>query len=407
MQFTPQQLVGAGRYAPCTRIGNWNEDLMLEEARMQDFQLRKKQGSLLASHKMKHDFLHQPAPRSFDAQRVVHLNDAVSMQHFESDGLLACNVFEETPTIGSGEFLVTVSTALKASAPVARTTFRLVSPTGYKDALAGGQALDLSCKGAPLRYGDPFFIACNEALLVDDKSVLLKPSLLLKSGLKTETSMSPITYNPRVWLSPEPESAALWICVRADLAKTEKLLSEGEPVRAGDPIAIVHKMTGQPLYTEYKNRQPTDYGLELELCAYGLKNAGKYHNIGAEVIGARTADTEGRANLPPNVWQFLLAGSPQEAVDNRGLPEPASTGAVVNVIQRCFMAPSLYSFRLLLVNLMRSDTRGTNHLSREEVKWLLLKQEHQLPLREEHLDLAFNSFDKVRVVLLLWLHVSL
>ena len=31
MQFTPQQLAGAGRYSHKTRIGNWNEDQALEE----------------------------------------------------------------------------------------------------------------------------------------------------------------------------------------------------------------------------------------------------------------------------------------------------------------------------------------------------------------------------------------
>ena len=33
MQFTPQQLAGAGRYQHKTRIGNWNEDAALEEVR--------------------------------------------------------------------------------------------------------------------------------------------------------------------------------------------------------------------------------------------------------------------------------------------------------------------------------------------------------------------------------------
>jgi hypothetical protein len=33
MQFTPQQLSGAGKYAHSVRIGNWNEDIVLEEVR--------------------------------------------------------------------------------------------------------------------------------------------------------------------------------------------------------------------------------------------------------------------------------------------------------------------------------------------------------------------------------------
>lgn len=195
MQFTPQQLVGAGRYAPCTRIGNWNEDLMLEEARMREFQLRKKQGSLLATHKLKRDFLHQRAPRSFDAQRRVRFQQAIGVRHLASSSELACNVFEETPAIGSGEFLVTGLPL--SSGSLARTTFRIVHPSDYKQQLDKGfelQCADTS-SAKPLTYGEQFFLVCNEALLVDNRSVLLQPPLFLKSGLKTDRSMSPITYS--------------------------------------------------------------------------------------------------------------------------------------------------------------------------------------------------------------------
>ena len=37
MQFTPQQLAGAGRYSHKTRIGNWCEDLAIEEVKLNDF----------------------------------------------------------------------------------------------------------------------------------------------------------------------------------------------------------------------------------------------------------------------------------------------------------------------------------------------------------------------------------
>lgn len=395
MQFTPQQLVGAGRYAPVTRIGNWNEDLMLEEARMKEFQLRKKQGSLLATHKLKSDFLHQRAPRSFDVQQGVHWNDAVGIAHLDADALLCCNVFEETPSIGSDEYVVTVSSA-GGNAALARNTFRVVSPQSWKASQASAAPFAYATRGGPLCYGEPFFLMCNEALLVDDKSVLMKPPLFLKSGLKTECSMSPITYNQRVWMSAEPDSSALWVCERADLAKTEKLLAAGSPVRAGDPVAIMHKMTGHPLYCDPKNKQPTDFGVELELCTFGAKTAGKYHNIGAEAVGTRTADTEARAQLPPNTWSFVLAASAREAVDERQLPDFASPAAVRYVLERCLLSASLYAFRAFAVELERIDAKQgkSGYVSFEDAKWQLKALD--LPLRDEHLDLLFASFDKVR-----------
>lgn len=390
MQFTPQQLVGAGRYAPTTRIGNWNEDLVLEEARMKEFQLRKKQGSLLATHKLKHDFLHQNAPRSFDKGQNVRFNHAVAIGHLESDGLLVCNVFEETPSIGSGEFLITVSTA--AMGTVSRNTFRIISPSAWKEAQSSGRGFSFNSCSETLRYGEPFLIMCNEGLLVDDQSVLMKSPLFVKTGLKSERSMSPITYNQRVWLSAEADSAALWTCQRADLAGSEKFLAAGGDVKAGDHIEIVHKMTGQPLYASAKNKQPTDFSVELEVCGYGAKTTGKHHNLYAEATGLRTADTEGRISLPPNTWTFVLAASAQEAQDERQLPEMATPATVVNVIQRILMSESLYTFRRFLRGLMKVDTRGSGHLQHEEVKWFI--KPLQLPLREQHLDILLSSLDR-------------
>lgn len=393
MQFTPQQLVGAGRYAPATRIGNWNEDLMLEEARMREFQLRKKQGSLLASHKLKLEFLHAKAPRSFDSQQRVTFGQAVGVRHLASSAQLACNTFEETPSIGSGEFLVT---ALSSSTATARSTFRIVSPATLKS--AGREGLDLRAgSGQPLNYGDPFFLACNEALLVDDASVLLRPPLLLHSAIKSDRSMSPVTSNQRVWLGAEPDSGALWVCQRADLTATDKLLADGTPVRAGDTMAIVHKMTGQPLRADGGSKLPTDFGVELEVCAVAARAAGKLHHLAAEAEGTRTADTEGRTALPANVWTFELAASSAEAKDDRVLPDPPSPANVFAVIQQCLATASLYAFRRFVVALKALDRRGTGHLEREPVKFLLLR-EYQLPLRGEQLDLALDAFDKVSLV---------
>ncbi|DBA00751.1 TPA: hypothetical protein N0F65_001222 [Lagenidium giganteum] len=392
MQFTPQQLVGAGRYAPCTRIGNWNEDLMLEEARMKEFQLRKKQGSLLATHKLKQDFLHQPAPRSYDAQQRIRFNQAVGIYHSESDGVLSCNVFEETPSIGSGEFLVTVCTPCKGGAAAARNVFRIVSPTAWKEQQGTDQGFACGKPSDVLRYGDPFFLMCDPALLVDDQSVLLKPALFVKSGLKTDRSMSPITYNQRVWLSAEPDSSALWTCVRADLAGTAKMLAAGDEVVAGDAIAIVHKMTGQPLCAEKKSKQPTDFGVEIEVCGFGMKKAGKCHNLIAEEEGTRTADTEGRASLSANTWTFLLAQSPAEAQDARHLPDAASPASIIRVMQQCLTTESIYAFRKFVTQLKRADAKGTGYISAEELRWLVMQQ--QMPLREEHLDVLLAALDK-------------
>ncbi|CEG45795.1 ef hand protein [Plasmopara halstedii] len=390
MQFTPQQLVGAGRYAPKTHVGNWNEDRMLEEARMKEFALRKGQGSLLVTHTLKMAFLNEKAPRSLDSEGLIRFNHVVALHHIESDTVLACNTFEETPSIGSNEYLVT---AMSSTACLSRNSFRLISPQTWKVAIACGN-FSLDAPSEPLHYDEPYLIMCNESLLVDDKSIFLKSPLFLMSGLKTDRSMSPITYKQRVWLSADADSGALWSCARADLAGTDKYLAGGQQIMSGDRITVVHKMTGQALLTSSGSKQRTDFGIELEVSAYSAREAGKRHHLAAEIEGTRTPDNEGNRNMASNIWTFELAKSTDEARDERKLPRFANLSSVIDVLHSCLGADHLYAFRELIVAFTRINTKGTGHLDHEVAKWVIRQQIKNLPLRDEHLSLLFDHFDK-------------
>jgi hypothetical protein len=46
MQFTPQQLAGGHKYSAKTKVGNWYEDALLEEAKYADFQRTYASGTL-------------------------------------------------------------------------------------------------------------------------------------------------------------------------------------------------------------------------------------------------------------------------------------------------------------------------------------------------------------------------
>ena len=46
LHYTKQQLTGAGRYSPHVHIGNWNEELKLNEEKIKSLKLRQQQGSL-------------------------------------------------------------------------------------------------------------------------------------------------------------------------------------------------------------------------------------------------------------------------------------------------------------------------------------------------------------------------
>ena len=46
MQFTPQQLSGGPKFSSTTRIGNWQEEVALDEAKLMDFRKKSNKGNL-------------------------------------------------------------------------------------------------------------------------------------------------------------------------------------------------------------------------------------------------------------------------------------------------------------------------------------------------------------------------
>ena len=49
MQFTPQQLAGGSSYMCKTKVGNWLEDMCLQEEKLSEFARNRDEGSSLMS----------------------------------------------------------------------------------------------------------------------------------------------------------------------------------------------------------------------------------------------------------------------------------------------------------------------------------------------------------------------
>lgn len=387
MQFTPQQLIGGARYQPCTRIGNWNEELMQEEA-SRKANKQSQNGSLLSVFRQKQQRLHREAHCSFDVDGCIRYNQIVAVRHIESEGALACNIFQETPSFGSNEFLVTI---LPTFAISARAVFRIISPKEYT---TKRDSVVLEAKAsATLGYGDEFYLGCSETLLEDDQSAFLRPLLFLKSGLKTERSMSPITYNQRVWMSQTADSSALWHCEPADLAGAPKMLAKGSEIRVGDCVTLRHKMTGAALHGQSRAKVPTDFGVETEVCGLNAKNAGKHHLLSKEEVGTHAPDIEGRVQLAVNRWSFVLddCEHPQRLLQFF----VATPDSVVFLLREC-LSQSVYAFRSFIVQCVGLDTRQEGFVNRKQFHSHV--QKYHLPLRMEHFDLWLDSIASVRLL---------
>ena len=376
MQFTPQQLAGAGRFNSNTRIGNWNEDAILEEYRMKEYRLRKRNGNLASStQQQKYIISGQHVPHSYSVDGIARFGNYINLSHEGTGGTLACDVWEETMP-GSAEYILSVSQPIAA---VARNTFKIV-PVKNQD------------EGNVLNYGDSFRLMANESLRVDANTSVLQPMLYLKSCLKNDRQASPISGNQEVSMSKECDANTIWHMTRGDVAGAEQYLAAGKPVQASHTVILVHAMTRQQLSADPKFPLTTDFGNETEVCCFSTKKPGKCHNLVGEAAGARTGETLGAPSLPQNSWKVVFSTTPEEADDVRELPVQATYDALLSLVQEWCKQTGRDSIRKLHQSLSKMEDNGNGQLDREDFKWALIDF-GLTTLSDAHLDTLLTPFD--------------
>eukprot|EP01031_Cornospumella_fuschlensis_P039680 gene39680-48313_t len=235
MQFTPQQLAGGPKFSPVTRIGNWQEELSMEESKIDNFQKRSAAGSLsLRKLERKMQVCTELVAHSASEDGYLRFGDAVVLQHEVSGSVLACDPFETVP-ITTETFLVT--TTLETPQPKARNTFVLTRPPKHLQNITDQE-------DDPVLYiGQPFLLACNEALLVQPGSNLLNPTLYLASTRKSERTATKRSNRQSVFVSTGPDADCVWFAQVPSKGKangTERFLAIGTPVSTSVSYQLTH-----------------------------------------------------------------------------------------------------------------------------------------------------------------------
>ena len=157
MQATGQQLSAGAKYSSSTRIGNWYEEICLEEAKVSDFQKRSETGSLhLRRLESKLEKCGQAVPHSFSSDGCIRFGDSIMLSNVQTEKILCCDPFEELES-GVSKYLVTAG---PDKGPLARSVFKIVKPHAKQANL-----LDDS-EDQVLRYGQAFLLQCDDALLI-------------------------------------------------------------------------------------------------------------------------------------------------------------------------------------------------------------------------------------------------
>jgi hypothetical protein len=380
MQFTPQQLAGAGRFTAHTRIGNWLEDVQLEETKYMDYASRKEQGKLASNFRQqKLVITGQRVPHSFSADGWLRFGDTITIAHMATGGSLACDLWEET-SLASGEHLVTVSKT-SADEPTARNTFTITrSPDDDDD-------------DPVLVHGQAFRLRCNSSLLIDAQTGLLNAPSFLSSRLKNDRCSSKLSNNQQVFMSTAGGADSLWKVAKPCIGKDggmERLMAEGEPVPAGGLACILHVMTSVPLSADPAVVDTTDFGDEFEACGEVRAGLGKSHQLVDEMRGIATAETASKNELQQNQWRICTSLDEAAAQDNRQLPPESTPSGLMS-----HMGVLLGGEGVEFLEGKLAEVAAGGLVDREDVKWVL-REDMKFPFSDRQFDMVLDTVDDGR-----------
>eukprot|EP00953_Heterococcus_sp_UTEX-ZZ885_P003471 2389-Heterococcus_DN1.PRE.1 len=113
---------GGPRYSFKTRVGNWQEEQRLEEAKFDSFRAAKSRNELGGGgRRIKLNKCLQPVPLSYSPDSTIRFGDTILLESCETGGALACDPFEEVRY-----FSITVRYfPLLAKAPAVNVTLQI------------------------------------------------------------------------------------------------------------------------------------------------------------------------------------------------------------------------------------------------------------------------------------------
>nr|KAF6399145.1 cilia and flagella associated protein 161 [Molossus molossus] len=290
-----QNLYGHG-----VRMGNWNEDIYLEEELMKDFLEKRDKGQLLIQRNRRvKQMLLGPTRLSVSEDGYIHTGDKVMLvnpDHPEADAdvflrgdLSLCLTPDEIRAHLSDQLEVPCGlSAAPAMSPVGRNTFILLSGDGE----AAGQVL---------RYGQNFRLGITGGF--EDKM------LFLSSDHRTLLKSSKRSWLQEVYLTDEVSYLNCWQAAFPD--PQLRLEYEGCPVPANASVLINHCHTNRALAAHRHLFLRTYFGKEVE-------------------VAAHTHLDVHRVEKPRNHW-MLVTGGPREGaptmLDVRRRPLEGTPGA--------------------------------------------------------------------------------
>lgn len=239
---------GKTTYLPAVRVGNWREDIALEEERIREFLAKKEAGELLIQ---KTSSLMQqvtnPIPISSEKDTLC-FGDRVVLYHVHTQHTVSAHI-----PIG----ILHLSDAIKS--PCSVTSSPNLKPTirntfSIESIASSGDSHD---RGDPVRFGQAFYLKTQGGAGGD---------LYLHSDVASFRKDAKYSRQQEVLLVSPPSHFCVWqiLCVR----QRDRLETEGETVPANSVVLINHCRTNHNLACLSQFSYKTAFGLEHEVTAH-------------------------------------------------------------------------------------------------------------------------------------------
>lgn len=281
MQFTPQQLTGGPKYNHSTRIGNWSEDIELEDIKLKDYLKKKETGTLIVTSKQKQlEESLAPLPLSDSPDGVLHFSHKVMLVNHQSKSFLALNPHDTVQK----QFDAYMLTAGSHSAPCARNVFELEradANDGFDD--------------DAIHYGQNLRVKIHPFSKLGTHGYM-------HSEMVTALAAAKFSRHQEVTALAAPTGETLWQILYPDT--TTRFEMEGQPVPAGSPLVIRHVHTGSFLASDeipFNNI----FGCENEVHCFPYYSLSKTQNLTSEKKGDITGDHALRKHGLPNIWTIV------------------------------------------------------------------------------------------------------
>lgn len=378
----------AVKFSPMTRIGNWQEEIALEEAKIASFQKRSNDGSgNWKKLQTKMGLCNEIVPHTYSEDGIVRFGDSVVLQHDSSNYILSCDPFDEV-IIGQEKYFV--SGIIGDSQPKARSTFRITRPPQ-------NQCNFTDDPNDPIVHiGQPFVLTCNESLLVTPGSNILSPTLYLCSTKKNERTATKRTNRQMAYISPVCDADAIWIAIVPSKGRTngpERLLAMGSPISVERSLQLTHRQTNMYLTLDISNKLTTEFGVEIECYADRSVASGKLGLMVSEFKGLSTSQTLSKPDAPTFSWHFVLSSDANTGIDKRSLPPPATNETILKEIQDSIRTRGIDAFWCLRDYLKQLCNKmvKSEKIEKEDLKATLI--DFGINVKPKYLDLILSKVD--------------